>query len=55
MDFFFFSLYLGPRYVVVLNNIESVQEALSNPDVMDRPPDPPNHLMPDSESEYFLA
>ncbi|KFM82375.1 Cytochrome P450 2C37, partial [Stegodyphus mimosarum] len=45
-----FSLYLGRRLVVVLGNFEVVKEALSNNDILDRPKNPPNHLLPDSTS-----
>ncbi|XP_054724318.1 cytochrome P450 2J6-like [Uloborus diversus] len=43
-----FSLYLGRKLVIVLNNYDVVKEALSNVNIMDRPEHPPNHLLPDS-------
>ncbi|GBO07929.1 hypothetical protein AVEN_19268-1, partial [Araneus ventricosus] len=41
-------LYLGRRLVVVLGNFEAMKEALSNSKILDRPKNPPNHLLPDS-------
>ncbi|KAG8197709.1 hypothetical protein JTE90_001633 [Oedothorax gibbosus] len=43
-----FSFYLGRNLVVVLGNFKTVKEALSNNNIMDRPKNPPNHLLPDS-------
>ncbi|CAL1297188.1 unnamed protein product, partial [Larinioides sclopetarius] len=43
-----FSFYLGRRLVVVLGDFEVMKEALSNNKILDRPKNPPNHLLPDS-------
>ncbi|GFU45719.1 cytochrome P450 2J6 [Nephila pilipes] len=45
-----FSFYLGRKLVVVLGNYDVVKEALSNNKIMDRPKNPPNHLLPNSTS-----
>ncbi|GIY90664.1 cytochrome P450 2J6 [Caerostris darwini] len=43
-----FSFYLGRKLVVVLGNFDVVREALTNSKILDRPKNPPNHLLPDS-------
>lgn len=43
-----YSLYLGRKLAVVLGDFEVVKEALSNNNILDRPKNPPNHLLPKS-------
>ncbi|XP_055940587.1 cytochrome P450 2J6-like [Argiope bruennichi] len=43
-----FSFYLGRKLVVVLGTFDAVKEGLTDSKILDRPKNPPNHLLPDS-------